>query len=78
MCVSVPCVYLSLTVSHCHSLSHASLHTHNPTLTVRHSLSLVLVGCDDEIKGSQDLKIYSHAYSMILSHSLPLAATASC
>ena len=43
MCVSVPCVYLSLTVSHCHSLSHASLHTHNPTLTVRHSLSLVLV-----------------------------------
>ena len=57
MCVSVPCVYLSLTVSHCLSLSltisclftHSQSHTHSQTLTI------TCTCCDDEIKGSQDL-----------------------
>ena len=82
MCVSVPCVYLSLTVSHCLSLSHASLHTHNPTLTVRHSLSLVLVVMmkSKEVKTSRSILMLILWFSLIhcLLLSLSLAATASC
>ena len=82
MCVSVPCVYLSLTVYHCLSLSHASLHTHNPTLTVRHSLSLVLVVMmkSKEVKTSRSILMLILWFSLIhcLLLPLPLAATASC
>ena len=82
MCVSVPCVYLSLTVSHCLSLSHASLHTHNPTLTVRHSLSLVLVVMmkSKEVKTSRSIRMLILWFSLIhcLLLPLPFAATASC
>ena len=43
-------------------LDHASLHT--PNLTLTHSISRVPVF--DGIDGIQDLKIYSHAHSLIL------------
>ena len=79
MCVSVPCVYLSLTVSHCLALSHASLHTHNPTLTVRHSLSLVLVVMmkSKEVKTSRSILMLILWFSLIhcLLLPLPLADT---
>ena len=79
MCVSVPCVYLSLTVYHCLSLSHASLHTHNPTLTVRHSLSLVLVVMmkSKEVKTSRSILMLILWFSLIhcLLLPLPLADT---
>ena len=45
-------------------LSPLTSHSHCHTLTITRTC------CYDEIKGTQDLKIYSHAYSLILSFSL--------
>ena len=55
------------------STSACQLHTH--TLTHPHTLTITCTGCYDEIKGTQDLKIYSHAHSLI--PSLPAAVTSS-
>ena len=43
--------------------SKVTLYTHTHTLTI------TCTCCYDEIKGIQDLKIYSHAVSLVLSHS---------
>ena len=43
-----------------------------PTHSHTHTLTLTCTCCYDEIKGTQDLKIYSHAHSLILPHSLSL------
>ena len=56
-------------------LGHASLHTHNHILTDPLSLVRVVMM---RSKGIQDLKIYSHADSLILSSFTPLYTTTVC
>ena len=54
------------------SLYFLQPHTH----TLTHSLTITCTCCYDEIKGTQDLKIYSHADSQILSVSSCAAVVA--
>ena len=56
---SISLLWLSL------SCRYISLYT--LTLTHSHTLTITCTCCYDEIKGTQDLKIYSHADSLILS-----------
>ena len=55
---------LKTKTSHAHSLIPS--HSHSVTLTHTHShtLTITCTCCYDEIKGAQDLKIYSHADSL--------------
>ena len=58
------CRFWPLSVSHTHfCLCIVS----DPSYSHSHTLTINCTCCDDEIKGTQDLKIYSHAHSLILS-----------
>ena len=73
-----PCLLThSQSHTHIHSLSFvlvAVMNSKEFKTKISHAHSLILsitcTCCYDKIKGTQDLKIYSHAASLILSHSI--------